>query len=125
MLTYVPTSQVLTSGESRRRVWLSEGLVQLEGEDNVALERAALANRIDLLVRPRLDVDLGHVYVEQARDVVPHEFLDLPASVLHLRAPPSRASIASGEWVVKRQRRRRALGRLAARRCVRVGWRLH
>ena len=125
VLTYGPTTQVLTSGESRRCVWLSEALVQLEGEDNVALERAALANRIDLLVCPGLDVHLGHVYVEQARDVFPHELLNLPASVLHLRTRPSRPNIASGEWVVRRQQRRRALGELAVRRCVRVGWRLH
>ena len=44
----------------------------LEREDDVALERAALADRVDLLVRARLDADARDIRAQQ-----PHEVLDL------------------------------------------------
>ena len=46
--------------------------IELEREHDVALERAALADRIDLLVRPSLDVDPAEVDPQQPREVVDH-----------------------------------------------------
>ena len=56
--------------------------VALEDERDVALDRAALADRVDLLVGARLDVDARDVGAQQPRQVARHPLLDERARVL-------------------------------------------
>mmetsp|Transcript_38697 Transcript_38697/g.121941 ORF Transcript_38697/g.121941 Transcript_38697/m.121941 type:complete len:249 (+) Transcript_38697:69-815(+) len=60
------------------------GRVSLHHEDDVALESTALADRIDELVRARLDVHAAERDPQQPRQVGAHPRLDLPARVLHV-----------------------------------------
>lgn len=64
----------------------NHGLVTLNDEHHVAFEGSTLPDRVNLLVRARLDIDPRQVGVQQPPEVGDHFLLHLLSLMEHLRA---------------------------------------